>query len=45
MLGGAGWQAGLFWPTLIGVATLGMSLLIPLVARRRMRYAQPATGS
>lgn len=45
MAGGAGWQGGLFWPTLIGFATLALSLLIPVVARRRLRYAQPAAGS
>jgi uncharacterized membrane protein YdjX (TVP38/TMEM64 family) len=44
MLGGAGWQAGLFWPTLIGLGTLALSLLIPVVARRRLRQAQPAAG-
>jgi uncharacterized membrane protein YdjX (TVP38/TMEM64 family) len=41
MLGGGGRHAGLLWPTLIGLATLALSLLIPLIARRRMRYAQP----
>ncbi|MGD9618293.1 MAG: TVP38/TMEM64 family protein [Alphaproteobacteria bacterium] len=45
MLGGAGWHAGLVWPTLIGLGTLGVSLLIPVIARRRLRYAQPAAGS
>jgi uncharacterized membrane protein YdjX (TVP38/TMEM64 family) len=45
MLGGGGWHAGLFWPTAIGLATLVLSLLIPVIARRRMRYAQPAAGS
>jgi uncharacterized membrane protein YdjX (TVP38/TMEM64 family) len=41
MMGGAGWHAGLFWPTAIGLATLAVSLLIPVVARRRMRRTQP----
>jgi uncharacterized membrane protein YdjX (TVP38/TMEM64 family) len=45
LLGGAGWHAGLLWPTLIGLGTLGLSLLIPVVVRRRLRYAQPAAGS
>jgi hypothetical protein len=44
ILGGAGWHAGLLWPTLIGLGTLGLSLLIPVIARRRMRQAQPAAG-
>ena len=44
MLGGAGWHSGLLWPTLIGIGTLGVSLLIPVVARRRLRYAQQAAG-
>ena len=41
MLGGGGWHAGLFWPTLIGLGTLGLSLLIPVVARRRIRQVPP----
>jgi len=41
MLGGTAWHAGLFWPTLIGLGTLGVSLLIPAMARRRIRQAPP----
>jgi uncharacterized membrane protein YdjX (TVP38/TMEM64 family) len=44
ILGGAGWHTGLLWPTLIGLGTLSLSLLIPIVMRRRMRHAQPAAG-
>lgn len=44
ILGGAGWHAGLLWPTLIGLGMLGLSLLIPIIARRRLRQAQPAGG-
>jgi uncharacterized membrane protein YdjX (TVP38/TMEM64 family) len=38
ILGGAGWHAGLLWPTLIGLGMLGLSLLIPIIARRRLRH-------
>jgi uncharacterized membrane protein YdjX (TVP38/TMEM64 family) len=41
LLGGAGWHAGLLWPTLIGLGTLALSLLIPIVARRRPHQAEP----
>ncbi|HEX2150641.1 MAG TPA: TVP38/TMEM64 family protein [Stellaceae bacterium] len=41
ILGGAGWHAGMFWPTAIGLGTLALSLLIPVIARRRMRQALP----
>ena len=44
LLGGAGWHAGLLWPTMIGLGTLGLSLLVPVVARRRLRYPQSATS-
>jgi uncharacterized membrane protein YdjX (TVP38/TMEM64 family) len=40
ILGGTGWHAGLFWPTLIGLGTLGLSLLIPIIARRRLRHEE-----
>jgi uncharacterized membrane protein YdjX (TVP38/TMEM64 family) len=44
-LGAAGGRALLgaevLWPSLIGVAALALSLLIPVVARRRLRQAQP----
>jgi len=39
LLGGANWAAGLLWPTLIGLGTLAVSLLIPVVLRRRLRHA------
>ena len=45
ILGGAGWHMGLLWPTLIGLGTLGLSLLIPVVMRRRLRYAQQTISS
>jgi uncharacterized membrane protein YdjX (TVP38/TMEM64 family) len=45
MLGGTGWQSGLLWPTLIGLAMLGLSLLVPLIARRRLRRTQPLGAS
>jgi uncharacterized membrane protein YdjX (TVP38/TMEM64 family) len=45
LLAGAGWHAGLLWPTAIGFGTLLLSLLIPVVARRRLRTAQPVGGS
>ncbi|MGE0257218.1 MAG: TVP38/TMEM64 family protein [Alphaproteobacteria bacterium] len=45
MLEGAGWHAGLFWPTAIGLGTLGVSLLIPVVARRRLRREAAIAGS
>jgi uncharacterized membrane protein YdjX (TVP38/TMEM64 family) len=38
ILGGAGWHAGLLWPTVIGLGMLGLSLLIPVVLRRRLRH-------
>jgi uncharacterized membrane protein YdjX (TVP38/TMEM64 family) len=45
MLGGAGWHTGLLWPTAIGLGTLGLSLLIPVMARRRLRQAQPVQSA
>lgn len=45
LLGGADWQGQVLWPSLIGVSALGLSLLIPLVARRRMRQPQPVPGA
>ena len=44
MLGGGGWHASLVWPTAIGLGTLLLSLLIPVVARRRWRPPQPVIG-
>jgi len=37
--GGADWRHQVLWPCLIGLAALLLSLLIPLVARRRLRQA------
>ena len=37
LLGGADWRSQVLWPSLIGLSALGLSLLIPLLARRRMR--------
>ena len=45
LLGGADWQSQVLWPSLIGVSALGLSLLIPLLARRRMRRPQPVPGA
>ena len=45
LLGGSGWQNGMLWPTLIGLGTLAISLLIPIAARRRLRQAQPVPGT
>lgn len=45
LLGGSGWQNGMLWPTLIGLGTLAISLLIPIAARRRLRQAQPLPGT
>jgi len=39
LLGGADWRHQVLWPSLIGLAALILSLLIPLVARRRLRQA------
>jgi uncharacterized membrane protein YdjX (TVP38/TMEM64 family) len=37
LLGGADWRYQVLWPSLIGLVALILSLLIPLVARRRHR--------
>jgi len=39
LLGGADWRHQVLWPSLIGLAALLVSLLIPMVARRRLRQA------
>jgi len=39
LLGGADWRYQVLWPSLIGLAALILSLLIPVVARRRLRQA------
>jgi uncharacterized membrane protein YdjX (TVP38/TMEM64 family) len=44
MLRGTAWHAGLLWPTLIGVGTLALSLLIPVILRRRMRHGEAVAG-
>lgn len=45
LIGAADWGHQVLWPSLIGVAALALSLLIPAVARRRMRQAQPIPGA
>src|SRR3954469_21174237 len=37
MLGGGGWHTRLLWPTVTGLGTLGLSPLIPVMARRSLR--------
>ena len=39
LLGGADWRHQVLWPSFIGLAALILSLLIPVVARRRLRQA------
>ena len=39
LLGDADWRHQVLWPSLIGLAALVLSLLIPAVARRRLRQA------
>jgi uncharacterized membrane protein YdjX (TVP38/TMEM64 family) len=39
LLGGADWRHQVLWPSLIGLVALVLSLLIPVVARRRLRQA------
>ncbi len=41
LFGTADWLHQMLWPSLIGLSALSLSLLIPLVARRRMRQVQP----
>jgi len=43
LIGGAGWAQAMLWPSLIGAGALAVSLLIPVVARRRLREADSAT--
>jgi uncharacterized membrane protein YdjX (TVP38/TMEM64 family) len=45
LLGGADWRHGVLWPSLIGLAALLLSLLIPVMARRRLRQAQSVPGA
>ena len=44
LLGGVDWRHGVLWPSLIGLAALLLSLLIPVVARRRLRQAASVPG-
>ena len=39
LLGAANWRHDVLWPTLIGLGALALSLLIPALARRRLRQA------
>jgi len=45
LLGGANWPHEVLWPSLIGFTALALSLLIPVVARRRLRQAQQLPGA
>ncbi len=45
LLGGADWPHEVLWPSLIGLAALTLSLLIPVVARRRLRQTQQLPGA
>lgn len=39
LLGGTDWRHQVLWPSLIGLTALVLSLLIPVLARRRLRQA------
>jgi len=43
--GGADWRHQVLWPSLIGLAALLLSVLIPVVARRRLRQAPSVPGA
>ena len=43
--GAADWRHDVLWPSLIGLAALALSLLIPVMARRRLRQAQSVPGA
>jgi uncharacterized membrane protein YdjX (TVP38/TMEM64 family) len=45
LLGGADWPREVLWPSLIGLAALTLSLLIPVVAHRRLRQTQQLPGA
>jgi uncharacterized membrane protein YdjX (TVP38/TMEM64 family) len=45
LLGGGDWRAQVLWPSLAGLSVLALSLLVPLLARRRMREPQPIAGA
>jgi uncharacterized membrane protein YdjX (TVP38/TMEM64 family) len=40
LLGGGNWMHGVLWPTLIGAAALLLSLAIPALLRRRLRFGR-----
>jgi uncharacterized membrane protein YdjX (TVP38/TMEM64 family) len=44
-LGAGDWRHDVLWPSLIGFMALALSLLIPVVARRRLRQSQPIPGA
>jgi uncharacterized membrane protein YdjX (TVP38/TMEM64 family) len=43
--GTADWRQAVLWPSLIGAMALALSLLIPVVVRRRLRQGQPIPGA
>jgi uncharacterized membrane protein YdjX (TVP38/TMEM64 family) len=45
LLGSADWPREVLWPSLIGLTALALSLLIPIVAHRRLRQTQPISGA
>jgi uncharacterized membrane protein YdjX (TVP38/TMEM64 family) len=45
LLGGADWRHQVLWPSLIGLLALVLSLVIPMVARRRLRQAASVPGA
>ncbi len=45
LLGAADWRHAMLLPSLIGLAALTLSLLIPVVARRRLRQARSIPGT
>jgi uncharacterized membrane protein YdjX (TVP38/TMEM64 family) len=44
LIAGADWWHQVLWPSLTGLVALGLSLMIPALARRRWRQAQPIPG-
>ena len=45
LLGAADWRHEVLWPSLIGLGALPLSLLIPVVARRRLRQTPSVPGA
>jgi len=45
LFGTADWLHQVLWPSLVGLSALVLSLLIPIMARRRARHVQPASGA